>query len=88
MTMPLSWNEIKDRALAFSREWKTAVSEDADAQSFWNEFFEVFGVKRRRVANFEKRVKKIDGRGGYIDMLWKGNLLVEPKTASCDRGAC
>jgi hypothetical protein len=50
-TMPLSWNEIKDRAFAFSREWKTAVSEDADAQSFWHEFFEVFGVKRRRVAN-------------------------------------
>jgi len=27
--MPLSWNEIKDRALAFSKEWETEVSEDA-----------------------------------------------------------
>ena len=28
--MPLSWNEIKDRAIAFSKEWKDAHSEDAD----------------------------------------------------------
>jgi len=42
--MPLSWNEIKDRALRFSREWADEASEDAEAQSFWNGFFEVFGV--------------------------------------------
>jgi hypothetical protein len=44
MSMPLSWNEIKDRALRFSREWADEASEDAEAQSFWNGFFEVFGV--------------------------------------------
>jgi hypothetical protein len=31
--MPLSWNEIKARALAFSREWKDEGSERAEAQS-------------------------------------------------------
>lgn len=82
--MPLSWNEIKDRALRFSREWADEASEDAEAQSFWNGFFDVFGVCRRRVANFERKVKKIDGRDGYIDLLWKGVLLVEHKSRDKD----
>ena len=51
--MPLSWNEIKSRALAFSREWKGEGSERAEAQSFCNGFFDVFGIERRRVAIFE-----------------------------------
>ena len=29
--MPLSWNEIKDRSIRFSKEWETETSEDADA---------------------------------------------------------
>ncbi len=32
--MPLSWNEIKSRAIAFTNEWKDEVSEDAEAKSF------------------------------------------------------
>ena len=82
--MPLSWNEIKDRARAFSREWADEASEDAEAKSFWDAFFEVFGVPRRRVASFEKRVKKIDGKDGYIDLLWKGVLLIEHKSLGKD----
>ena len=67
--MPLSWNEIKDRALKFSREWAEEFSEDAEAKSFLDAFFNVFGVPRKRVATFEQRVKKLDGRSGYIDLL-------------------
>lgn len=67
--MPLSWNEIKDRALTFSREWADAESEDADAKTFWDSFFNVYGVDRRRVASFERKVKKLDGKDGYIDLL-------------------
>ena len=36
--MPISWNEIKSRAMAFSREWADVSSEDAEAKTFWNEF--------------------------------------------------
>lgn len=79
--VPLSWNEIKDRALTFSREWMEESSEDAEGKTFLDDFFHVFGVSRRRVATFERRVKKIDGRDGYIDLLWKGVLLVEQKSA-------
>lgn len=82
--MPLSWNEIRNNALAFSREWVDESSEDAEAKSFWDAFFAVFGVPRRRVASFEKPVKLSDGKGGYIDLLWKGVLLVEHKSRGKD----
>jgi len=45
--MPLSLNEIKDRALAFSLDWEGAKAERAEAQTFWNDFFNVFGMTRR-----------------------------------------
>jgi hypothetical protein len=82
--MPLSWNEIRTRATAFSAEWKDAHSEDADAKSFWDAFFEVFGVSRRKVASFEKRVDKLGTAQGKIDLLWKGTLLVEHKSRGRD----
>jgi hypothetical protein len=78
--MPLSWNEIKSRALAFSKEWENEISEDAEAKSFWDDFFNVFGISRRRVATFEQQVKKIDDKAGFIDLLWKGTILVEHKS--------
>ena len=34
--MPLSWDEIKDRSLAFSRKWEDEESEDAEAKSFFD----------------------------------------------------
>ncbi len=82
--MPLSWNEIRTRAVAFSKEWAGESSEDAEAKSFWDGFFNVFGITRRRVASFESPVKKSDGHGGYIDLLWKGVLLVEHKSRGKD----
>jgi hypothetical protein len=86
--MPLSWNEIKDRAPRFSREWAGEASERAEAQSFWNAFFEVFGVTRRRVASFEEPVKRLRDGGktttGKIDLFWKGVLLVEHKSGGKD----
>lgn len=86
--MPLSWNEIRDRAVAFSREWAEDTSERAEAQSFWNAFFEVFGISRKRVTVFEQQVK-INRAGqklknGRIDAFWKGVLLIEHKSAEAD----
>jgi hypothetical protein len=78
--MPLSWNDIRTNAVAFSHEWKDEESEDAEAKSFVDGFFKVFGISRRRIATFETRVKKIDGKDGYIDLLWKGVLLIEFKS--------
>ncbi|MGH8203946.1 MAG: type IIL restriction-modification enzyme MmeI, partial [Steroidobacteraceae bacterium] len=82
--MPLSWNEIRARAIEFSKEWENETSEDAEAKSFWDAFFGVFGVSRRRVAAFERPIRQPDGSAGYIDLLWKGTLLVEHKSRGKD----
>ncbi|MBP7418824.1 MAG: class I SAM-dependent DNA methyltransferase, partial [Xanthomonadales bacterium] len=82
--MPLSWNEIKDRALRFSREYAQESSEDAEAKSFWDGFFDVFGISRRRLAAFEKAVEKHGGGRGRIDLFWPGVLMVEHKSRGRD----
>lgn len=78
--MPLSWNEIKNRAIAFSKEWELEESEKSEAKSFWDGFFHVFGISRKRIATFEEPVKKLGNKQGFIDLLWKGNILVEHKS--------
>lgn len=78
--MILSWNEIKDRALKFSKEWADTSNEEADAKPFLVEFFNVFGISHKRVSTFEHRVKKLDDSDGYIDLLWKGMILIEMKS--------
>ena len=35
-TITLSWNEIRDRAFLFQKEWEDAEKESAEAQSFYN----------------------------------------------------
>ncbi len=82
--MPLSWNEIKDRALKFSKEWSGETREQAEAKSFWDDFFNVFGISRRRVATFEEPVKKLNDHYGFIDLFWKGTLLIEHKSKGKD----
>src|SRR5665647_1450740 len=79
--MRLSWNEIRARAAQFAQEWENESYEKGESQSFYNSFFDVFGVTRRRVASFEEPVKKLDGKHGFIDLFWKGVLLVEQKSA-------
>lgn len=79
--MRLSWNEIRARAARFADEWKAARYERGESQTFYNEFFEVFGVTRKRVASFEAPVKRLGNERGFIDLFWKGVLLVEQKSA-------
>jgi hypothetical protein len=78
--VPLSWNEIRQRAIAFSKEWTGVKSERGEKQTFWNEFFDVFGVQRRTVASFEEPVRNLSGDYGFIDLFWRGTLLVEHKS--------
>lgn len=73
-------NEIRNRAITFSKEWEREISEDAEAKSFWDGFFDVFGLSRRRVASFEYKVEKQGGGQGFIDVLWKGVMLAEHKS--------
>ncbi len=76
----LSLNEIRSRALRFAQEHANDCSEDGETKTFWDGFFDIFGVSRRRVASFERSVQRIDGSTGFIDLLWKGTLLIEHKS--------
>lgn len=82
--MHLSWNEIRVRAAAFVQAWWNTVRERSETQSFYNDFFEIFGVKRRTVARYEQHVKKLDNSSGFIDLFWPGVLMVEQKSAGRD----
>ncbi len=82
--MRLSWNEIRVRAADFSRKWADAAYEKGETQSFYDDFFEIFGVKRRSVARYEEHVQKLDNSSGFIDLFWPGKLLVEQKSAGRD----
>lgn len=78
--MALSWNEIKDRAHHFTKDWEGETRERAEKDTFWNDFFNIFGITRRRLATFEEPVKKLNDKQGFIDLFWKGTLLVEHKS--------
>ncbi|MCY3955463.1 MAG: N-6 DNA methylase [Nitrospira sp.] len=82
--MRLSWNEIRTRAAQFAHEWKDAAYEKGETQSFYNDFFGIFGVQRRSVARYEQHVRKLDSQHGFIDLFWPGVLLVEQKSAGRD----
>ena len=60
--MRLSWNEERARAAAFAEDWKDAAYEKGETQSFYNDFFAVFGVQRRSVARYVAHVAKLDNR--------------------------
>ena len=59
--MGLIWNEIKSRALLFSK-----------ANLFWIAFFEIFGITDKRVATFVLNVKKLGDAQGFVDLFWPG----------------
>lgn len=80
----LSYNEIRARLAQFSERWKDATDEHAEAKSFWDELFNCYGTLRRHVAAFEAPIKKTDGNPGFIDLLWKGKLVVEHKSRGKD----
>jgi hypothetical protein len=82
--MRLSWSEIRVRAAVFAKDWAGAGYEKGQTQLFYKDFFDVFGVPVRRVASFEEPVKRLGDKRGFIDLFWKGVLLVEQKSLGRD----
>lgn len=80
--MRLSWSEIEARAAKFADEWHGTTSEQSEKQTFWNDFFEVLGINRRRVGGYFEQAVNLRGKNyGYIDLFVPGKLLVEHKSA-------
>ncbi|MCY4232602.1 MAG: hypothetical protein OXE59_02510 [Bacteroidetes bacterium] len=75
--MRLFWNEIRARVSKFSDQWKDAMYEIEDTQSFYSAFSEIFGIQRRSVARFKQDVKKLDNRSGFIDLYYPEVLIIE-----------
>jgi type I restriction-modification system DNA methylase subunit len=92
--MTLSFNEIRLKASNFVKEWegkKNTARERGDAYDFMTDFFEVFGVPRKKVSILESRVnmsqekdelgdKTKNGRKGYMDLFWEGYIIIEMKS--------
>lgn len=85
MSNTYNWKDIEQKAHAFAADFALETDEEAEAKTFWDSFFRViFGVERRKVARFESSVKRTDKNKGFIDLFWKGLLLVEHKSAHKD----
>jgi hypothetical protein len=79
--MRISWNEIRTRAGQFANDWCDAGYEKGETHTFYNEFFQIFGVTKKRMYSFEEPIKLLGNKRGFIDLFWKGVLLVEQKSA-------
>lgn len=78
---------IRANAVKFVERHKKVTDENAESQTFWNDFFQIFGRDRRALALFESQAKTIASKfdkekikHGYIDLFWPGVLLVEQKS--------
>lgn len=78
--MVLTQIEIKARAAKFANMHVNSSYEKGETQTFYNDFFDVFGIDRREVAIYERKVKKLNGETGFIDLFWPEVLLVEQKS--------
>lgn len=83
--MAIITREMKEKAEDFILNWKGTTAERAEAQTFTNEFFEIFGLYRKDYAQFEKPIQKKDETGtGFADLFWSGKLIIESKSAHLD----
>jgi len=80
----LALSEIRNRALAFAKEWKDGSRERGEAALFWRDFLDIFGLNARRIGTFERAVKKLNDQTGFIDLLIPGHMLVEHKSEGKD----
>lgn len=81
----LTWQDMRDRAVSFTTRWRDETRERAEAQTFWNEFFGIFGIERRRVAVFELLAGRTSTGGiGWVDVFWPGYIGAEHKSRDAD----
>ncbi len=76
-----SWQEMRDRSTRFALRWRDETRERAEKDSFWNEFFSIFNIDRRRVAVFEHLSSRHSTGGrGFMDVFWPGYVAAEHKS--------
>lgn len=83
----LTVNQIRRNLSAFSKQWKDASRENADAKLFWARFYECFGIRPESATIYEKAVQKLGGGTGFIDSFIPGKLIVEHKSRGKSLGS-
>ncbi len=79
---------MRNRATTFVLRWQNETDERRGSQSFWNDFFYIFDVDRRRVAVFEHlSARHSTGGRGFMDVFWPGYLAGEQKSRGADLDA-
>lgn len=74
----MTGEEIRAALTAFAARWSVYEgSERPEAQTFLNELFECYGIKRSDVADFEK-----PQAGRFLDLIWPRVCLIEMKAPS------
>lgn len=78
--------DITARVNEFVSDWAGERRERAEKDSFWNDFFGIFGISRRRVGGVFEYVaqRHSTGRHGFMDLFWPGKIAVEHKSAGAD----
>lgn len=72
-------------AQQFARRWKNEKREEAEAKTFWDEFFRIFNLDRYKTASLEYAVKNHrQNTTKFADVFWAGRLLCEHKSANKD----
>ncbi|MCG7656617.1 DNA methyltransferase [Wielerella bovis] len=74
-------------AQQFAKKFKDTKRERAEKDTFWNEFFAIFGLDRFRTATTEYAIKHRNGSTKFADVFWAGKLLCEHKSAGKDLDA-
>lgn len=69
----------------FANKWHQYTDEKSGKDSFYNDFFAIFGIDRFYDAAFEWRVKdKQSSSTKFADLFWEGVFLAEHKSAGVD----
>jgi len=81
----ISKRELRAKATSFAKTFADARSEAAEKQTFWNEFFAIFGVSTRSVGTYELLARRLSTGGrGFIDFLYPGEMAIEHKSLGKD----
>lgn len=81
----LSNAEMKYRADNFIKKHNKDKSEKSEAQSYWKDFFDIFGVDANQIGEFEFPViRESTGKPGFIDYYWRNHIIIEHKSLGKD----
>lgn len=78
----IDWEPYRAKAAAFAKRFKDANGEIKLSHTFWDAFFDMFGILRDTVAEYEGPIVFKDGKRGRIDVIWPGVLGIEQKSST------